>query len=436
MTEFLGPLVLAAVGVIAALLRCTRVEKEWTAAATTLGLGLEYRFLRPSQIRGMREGFWIEVKKEDKVYEGIVEGPGQLPLDLELGAESPMTRGQAPDISTGDSAFDHQTRITGSEPIALAVLDRETRPLVTRDVVQRGAEVEGGSISIQDRRLGVVVDAIPRLVDLAKHLVVSEDDIPHRLARNVNRDPNRSVRLRNLRQLTGHYRGHDVTLEVCRRALDSSDPVLRLEAGIGLGEEGVKTVSALARDERGAIDLRVRAVEHLCRASWAETSIPLLEELLEVAPLRVQRAVIVGLGRYRHRGAMAPMQALASAADSRTLELIAKAMGRIGDAHAEPTLVSMLSHSDKQVRTAATRALGRAGTTAAVEPLLELQRGVLPTDLKGAAGEAIDRIQSRVAGAEHGQLSMAAPPEPEGAVSLAEDSDEAGALSLSDSEGH
>jgi HEAT repeat protein len=92
----------------------------------------------------------------------------------------------------------------------------------------------------------------------------------------------------------------------------------------------------------------------------------------------------------------------------------------------------MLEQADKRVRMAAAEALGQVGTTAAVEPLLALTGGIVPGPLKRAAREAVRRIQARVVGAEHGQLSVVAPPEPEGAVSLAEERREDGAVSLSD----
>jgi hypothetical protein len=195
-----------------------------------------------------------------------VDGRGRLPLALKLGAETLLTRTLAPDILTGDAAFDHQARITGSEPVALAVLDRETRTLVMREVVHRGAVVEGGCIRLIKPKLGDVAEAIPDLVELAQHLAVSTGDIPRRLARNVDSDLQAGVRVRNLRVLLDHHRDHEVTPEVCRRALGSPYPSLRVEAGIGLGEEGVTALCELARDESVDEELRVRAVEHLIRS--------------------------------------------------------------------------------------------------------------------------------------------------------------------------
>jgi len=81
------------------------------------------------------------------------------------------------------------------------------------------------------------------------------------------------------------------------------------------------------------------------------------------------------------------------------------------------------------VRVAAARALGRVGTTGAVLPLkgLEARDGAA----RAATRQAIALIQSRVAGAAPGQLSLAGGES--GQLSLA--TEEQGRLSLADPSG-
>jgi HEAT repeat protein len=212
--------------------------------------------------------------------------------------------------------------------------------------------------------------------------------------------------------------GSEITNQTIDRALVSEHPELRLEAALLMGEQGRQVLREIALDSALHDSLRVRAVEQLTRASWAETTIPVLEQLLDCGVARVLRAAVVGLGRYRHQPAVARLMALAES-EVETVRLVAEALGRIGDQMAEPTLIDLLGHRDRQVVTAAARALGSAGTILAVVPLQELARR--SRKIAGVAEESVRRIQGRVTGAEKGQLSLAGCTEAEGGLSQAGD---------------
>lgn len=92
----------------------------------------------------------------------------------------------------------------------------------------------------------------------------------------------------------------------------------------------------------------------------------------------------------------------------------------------EESLLREAAHPDAEVAKVAAEALGRLGTAAAVPALRALEeRGSL--DLTRAARQAIAEIQSRLTGAEQGQLSLVGGAA--GALTLASE-DEPGRLSL------
>jgi HEAT repeat protein len=107
-------------------------------------------------------------------------------------------------------------------------------------------------------------------------------------------------------------------------------------------------------------------------------------------------------------------------ADPRTAAAAAEALEAIGDPKAEPRLLDAVRHEAAELRIAAARALGVVGTVNAVEPLLhELDTKRLDGESRRALREAVSAIQSRLAGAEAGQLSLAATTAEAGRLSLA-----------------
>ncbi|HYG61441.1 MAG TPA: HEAT repeat domain-containing protein [Thermoanaerobaculia bacterium] len=87
----------------------------------------------------------------------------------------------------------------------------------------------------------------------------------------------------------------------------------------------------------------------------------------------------------------------------------ARALGETRNPAAEPPLLEALARDNPALQAAAAAALGRAGSAGAVPPLLDLAESPSsPRELRRAARQAVAEIQSRLAGATPGQLSLAA----------------------------
>jgi hypothetical protein len=403
-------------------------RRDWQTAAARLRMGFTpgIRY----HISGSRQGFQVSIEPAGNDLTVVVSGDGRIPAELELGPETALSRTLASDIATGDGTFDYYTRVTGSETIAVALLGSRTRALVY-DAVQRGVTVKNSSISHRAASLDKLPGVVDQMVDLATRLALEPHDIPARLADNALHDPlSEAIRLRNLELLLERYGDHEAAARTARTALQLGDRSLRLAAAVFLGNEGIAAVCELARSEPHTDHIRLAAIEHLTRASWAEKAIPVLVELLESEAELVRRAAVVGLGKFRHAAAAPELRAMIRDQGALTIKAIAEALGRIGDRAAEPDMILLLRDADPEVVEAAARALGRIGSAAAVEPLLPLIEHVQPPPLRRAAREAIDRIQARLAGAEHGQLSVAAAEDHEGALSRADKEQEGGELSL------
>lgn len=403
-------------------------KHSWKKTAERLGLAYSGGLFSGAEMMGEIDGIWVKIHRVEKGHCTLtVDGRGRIRHGLKLGSENLFTRTMAPDILTGDAAFDYDVRITGDEAISLAVLNHATRQVVLRTVVGAGARVEQGRIVIKKGRLGEVERAVPRVVDLAKQIEMDDDMIAAHLAANALQDPLQGVRLRNLRVLIDGYPRDELTASTCRKLLlRGSQAELRLEAAVFLGEEGLEVVSEIARSDTYNEDLRVRAVESLARVSWGAQTAPLLDELLEVRSSRIRRVAINGLGRFRYKPAAPRLQSLIHGADPGTAEEIAIALTRIADPITEPGLILLLEQVNTRVRMAAVRALAQVGTAAAVEPLMSLTTGFGISPLSREAKAAIQQIQARIRGGEQGQLSVVQLDDHEGALSPAIDSESGG----------
>jgi len=411
---------------------------SWPQVAARLQLKHTKSLFSPIVMKGFFEGVWVRISILDKVSL-VIDCRGKIPDDLKLGSENLLTRTMAPDILTGDPFFDYHARITGSEIAALAVLTSEVRRLVYAVVVKQGAIVDAGRLVLKGKLTPEEVEAaVPRLVHLAKQLVLKESDVAARLASNAEHDPLEGVRVRNLRLLLEHFAADQLAVDTCRRLLQTSHQELRFEAAVFLQEEGIDALVEIALAEKVGEDLRVRAVEHLTRASSAAAAIPVMEQLLEAelrepSLARLRRAAITAMGRFRHSPAATQLACFLDGWDVRTAEAAAKALGAIGNTTVEQRLVRLLSAEDSRLVTAGIEALGRLGSATAVEPLLALATQPGSRSLRREAQTAVARIQQRLGDAEQGQLSVALPPEQEGALSPA-DEDAMGAVSVPEEE--
>jgi HEAT repeat protein len=307
------------------------------------------------------------------------------------------------EIELGASEFDREFFVQGQPALALAVLDRATRPLLTR--LLRGQIGPGGedevraslsdgvlTVEIRERLFSDPLEKLPSALAAALEVgrrLVAPGDTAARIAENVRDEPEASARLRGLLLLAREFPDHPATRERLLAARGDASAEVRLRAAMALGEEGRSTLVALVRDEGSSDAVAAKAVAAL------GDGIPV--DLAEATLRRVA----------------------GTPESTETTVACLDALGRLGRVEAEGLLIEALKSSEPQVRAAAARALGRAGTVAAVAALHEAMEA--RREISRSVGrQAIAEIQSRLSGAAPGQLSLS------GA--------EAGALSLADGE--
>jgi hypothetical protein len=385
----------------------------WRAAATRAGLAdveeAEGGLFEGAFLAGRHDGLLVRLESYRKgkyergtkiVITGLGHGPGGLSLRREGLATAFEKRviGER-EIEIGDRSFDAEYYIQGQAPLAVALLDPETRRRVAWLLQGRvgAAEVDAsladGVLEVRVKESGFSgnrehVPAILAGVLDVGHLLVAPKDVPARIAANLPRETEKGARLCGLLMLSREFPKHPATREALLAARADPSEEVRLRAGIALREEGRETLVDLIRGV-GTDD-----------ACAARAVVALGEVLPEELAADTLRRALGGAGRPQ------------------TAQACLEALGRLGRAAHEGLLLEALARDDSGVSVAAARALGQAGTVAAVVPLhAAAERG---GEHRRAARQAIAEIQARVTGAAPGQLTLAG--------------GEAGALSLADGE--
>jgi hypothetical protein len=277
-----------------------------------------------------------------------------------LGSKVAMALGaEDEDVATGDAALDSRLLLKGPRNVVLGALDLETRRDLLHLADQWSLRIAGDRFEIETRRPYIPYKRLLRSVHELTELArraAARGPLLERLRQNALHDPMPEVRLRNLDALASD-KAHGP--DVLRAALDDENEKVRLCAARGLGREGDATLLRLATSPTTAEDCAVDAVRGLGAALQEPQAVAILDG---------------ALGRRR--------LALARATADR---------------------------------------LAQCGTVAAV-PLLRAASDddTLGFSLRRAVGQAIARIQSRLEGAEAGQLAVA-------------DGGDAGQVSLADS---
>jgi hypothetical protein len=384
--------------ILGALRRQTGIrERVWHEVA--LGCGLE----RIRYIHGFN-GQYGEARSPDELlielHELAREGAGGTRVtvrpmaDITLRSETPWTSlgtriGAATDVETGSRTFDGAVYASGAPALVLALFDAETREAVdrllrgsrgggrTRYVVS--AKVDGGQLQV-DLGLKATLDmahllkeSLEVILGIARRLTVP-DDVPARLAHNARHDPEVAVRLTNLRHLARTYEEESLTRETLRAACADGDDAVRLEAGRALRGEGDAVLRDLA-----------------ARAEADETAAAAVEALA---------------ARLSEQDALALLAAALPRRRFATAGACVKVLARVGSATAERPLLDLLAHADEALRFASVNALGFVGTRSAVLPLQEIAEKV-GGEMRREARQAVAEIQSRLSGADHGQLTVA-----------------------------
>lgn len=405
--------------------------RAWQDAAASCGLQVVVTEARFWDLRLEARVGPVEVRIEtcedrQDSTQIVIEAPGPPAFHLVKIRPESLFPGER-EIEIGDKNFDSAFAVEGPMRLAFALFDAETRHqmlLVSGDDVR--LEISGGALQVEvaDTK---VPSILPRLLKLRRRFDPAMD-IPRRLAENARQDPEDRVRLQSLLLLARELPGEAMTLETLRAACSDPSLEIRLRAARELGPEGRDVLLEIA-EIMVYDDASAEAVSILERALPFERVRLILKHALRLRRLQTARACLEALGRS---GAAAAVDELAAVMEQENGELAAaaaQALGETGSPAAEPPLVLALQREPADLRVAAANALGRVGSVAAVLPLKEVsERALLNRDLRRATRQAIAEIQSRLPGAEAGQLSLAG--DEAGQLSLAEA--EAGQLSLAD----
>ncbi|MDO8834998.1 MAG: HEAT repeat domain-containing protein [Vicinamibacterales bacterium] len=456
--------VLIAVGVgsvvyLAFWLRSQELAKAWQKAAAAARLtdvevstfvGLE------SKLRGNANGLEVTVERYRRgKYEngtrvtvgGLRHGTYALTIRPE-GVTSTIekTFGER-EIVVGDPAFDDAAYVQGQPGLVRAIFDAETRRAL-RVLLDKGVRVDGASgpkwlsnvrVRVSDSELRVDIRSrpfdrteawlpaiLPQLLTIAQRLRRPED-VAAQIAANIRGEALEAVRLANLRTLTTEFPRHQATRDALVAALADQGAGVRLHAATALGPEGQAALLELT--SAGVPDgVAAKAVAALGTAFPADRAITRLREAREAGHGATALACVENLGASGSATAVEVLVEILEADRGVLAAAAARALGKVGDARSEKALVAALDDDSSEVRVAAAETLGRIGTPLAVVPLREASAAnLLNAELRRATRQAIAEIQSRVAGASPGQLSLAQ--DQAGQVSLVEE-DTHGQVSL------
>ena len=422
-TLVLGVASAVTVAVLAARRRRARL-RSWSEATRRMGLGEVHLTPRRWPRGAVLTGRWqeldvrLESYRRGKSESGtriVISGLGHGPEGLSISREGLGTRLFGRDVETGDPAFDREVYVEGPPLLARALLNAATRerievllggcvhvpgprPEIPVDVRLDNSVLE---VRLRERSVDATGETLFQVLKsalAAAQRLVAPPDLPRRLADNLQHEPEAGVRLQTLLMLARELPGHPETGRALRTRLQDRSDEVRLRAAQALGEEGQKTLRDLLGNATTEDGCAARALVALGDQMPSGRIRNLLERTLASGRQETARACLDLLSRRGHAGA-------------------------------QQLYLQALAAEDMETAAAAARALGRAGTVEAVAPLREQASSLLPTALRAAARQAIAEIQSRLTGAEPGQLTLAGGEA--GALSLARES---GGLSLAQPE--
>ena len=328
-------------------------------------------------------------------------------------------------VQTGDPSFEGRFVVEGPERLVAALLDVETRRLLS-SLGFAPLRLSGGELraDVTDEQ---IFDVLPGLVEVGRRFA-RPLDIPRRLAENASQDTKPGVRLQNLLLLIREHPKDRFTAEALLRACSDTSPEVRLHAAKEMGTEGHGTLLEIAESLEDDA-LSAEAISALGRGLPVERAKALLGRARKAGRSRSARACVAALG-FCGAAAVDTLAEVLAQPDVELAIAAARALSETGSTAAEPALVLALQRREAaELREAAAKALGRVGSVAAVLPLKEAaERSLLDLELRQAARQAIAEIQSRAEGASPGQLSLTG--SEAGQLSLA--TDPAGQLSLGD----
>jgi hypothetical protein len=227
------------------------------------------------------------------------------------------------EIEIGDKPFDQEFLIQGPGLLTAALLDEETRRLLSKANTLCRPEIVSGELKavLPEER---VRDVLQLLLDIARRLA-RPLDVPQGLADNARQDPVPGVRLHNLLLLIRELPEETKTAETLQAARSDPSPLVRLRvapvaaralAATGSPAAEEPLIQALGREEE---DVRMAAAEALGRIGTVAAVLP-LKELAERFRGETRRAA---------RQAIAEIQSRAEGASPGQLSLTAEEAGQL-----------------------------------------------------------------------------------------------------------
>ncbi len=424
-----------------------RQAARWRAAARFAGLTAVEESKDDLAGRAGSLAVWLSAfaGDESRGTRITVSGAGR-PRGLTIRPEDPRSRarGGAREVEVGDDAFDAAAWVEGPPALAYALLDADTRRSLQAllggqlSMFWASGRVENGVLGIEvpesapwwqtfDTGGDFLDDVLEASIQLARRLSVPAD-VARRIAENMKGEPVSRVRLLSLGALVREYPDHPATREALLAARGDPDAEVRLRAGIALGPEGRDVLRAVAAGEGAKDETTERAVAALEPDLTVDEAMGLLRSALRTRRVGTAQACMVALGRRGGTRAIALLARVLAVEKGELGGAAARALAMTRDPAAEEPLLRALTAGTRDLRLAAATALRYVGTAAAVASLREAEEG--DAEMRRTARQAIAEIQSRLTGAEPGQLSIAGGKS--GQLSLA--GGEAGALSLAESE--
>jgi hypothetical protein len=362
-----------------------------------------------------------------------------LTLQPETGATARAKKRGAREIETGDEGFDADFYVTGPATAVRAVLDGDTRRLLSSLLVEVDLTMANGTLKGRVPLVATTTHpgppdallprALPLMLAAARRLV-RPADLPAALARNARNDAQPGVRLQNLLSLLRDYPDGPGTPPALRAACDDASDEVRVRAAIALGADGQATLVDVATCGYAEDGPMARAVAALGDRLSGPDLHTVLSHALRTRRLETGRSCLSLLGRRSGPEAMSALARVLAVERGELAVAAAHALAETGETAAAEPLVAALARDRPAVQAAAAEALGRVGTAGAILPLRELEARSREDVIRRAARQAVASIQARLPGASPGQLSLAAADT--GALSLAQD--QTGHLSLDDRE--
>lgn len=379
-------------------------------------LGLSFREEKPEAVGRVR-GFDVII--ENLAEQGNGEGHGTptatrillrtngaIPRRFAIGRDdleiSVRRLFDVENISIEELFFEKEVRLHGDDVDTVSRLNEKTRQNVLEffelsGVIEQGDLVWAPGKEIRD--VEQLKNMTRFMVTLADNLSGSQDPsaIADRLVNNIELEPLPQVRFLNLQLIVEFFADDPAAQQAAQLAMGDSEPHIRMLGALMAGGQGSSLLIDDVLHLRGALKLRLNAIDHLARGLPREDAVAFLYAVIDTCDFESRCLAVRGLGRLKHVESLDVIQSqVTKKAADKMKTAVAEALGGLGTAEAESMLLTLFSEHNDDIRLAAARSLGWVGTPAAIETLdgHGQESGCHPA-IKTAARVAIGRIQSR-----------------------------------------